>query len=125
VAAAREHPFSDELALGGRARVRVDPDARHRQPGVRHHGLDDPDDVRRADVDVEKQRAIELRDTLEEMLRGHPDLSRYQSLYIKPEGQARLTPDEIMMMREYSGLQGDARAYSKSQRPGKPVSPVY
>jgi hypothetical protein len=92
---------------------------------VLHQGLDDPDNVRRPDVDVDEPRAIEQLVTLEEMLRGHPDLSRYQSFYVKPENQGRRTPDEIQMMRLDSGLQGAARAYSKSQRPGKPVSPVY
>jgi hypothetical protein len=72
-------------------------------------------------MDVDKQRAIELRNTLEGMMKGHPDLSQYQSFYVKPDDMAKLTPQETEMMREYSGLQDAARAYSKSQRPAPTI----
>jgi hypothetical protein len=50
------------------------------------------------------------------MLRGQPDLSRYQRFYVNPGDQANLTPDEVEMMQLFSGLQDAARAYAKSQR---------
>ena len=79
-------------------------------------GLNTLTGARVTDVDVDKQKAIELRNTLEEMMKTHTDLSRYQSFYVKPEDQAKLSPDEIEMMRMYSGLQDAARAYAKNQR---------
>jgi hypothetical protein len=32
-------------------------------------------------------------------MRTHPDLSTYSSFYVKPEDAAKLTPEEILMMR--------------------------
>jgi hypothetical protein len=60
--------------------------------------------VRVTDVDVEKQRDVETRAALEAMMAGHPDISRYSELYVKPEDQAKLTPDEIFIMRKYTEL---------------------
>jgi hypothetical protein len=68
------------------------------------------------DFPLHKSRAIELRNTLEEMMKGHPELSQYQSFYVKPEDQAKLTPQEIEIMREYSGLQDAARKYARERR---------
>jgi hypothetical protein len=62
------------------------------------------------------QEAIELRDTLEEMLRGHLDLSRHQRFYVNPGDQANLMPDEVKMMQLFSGLQDAARAHTKNRR---------
>jgi hypothetical protein len=70
------------------------------------------------DVDTDKQRAIELRGALEDVMRTHPHFSRYSSFYIKPEDQASLTPEEIELMRLYSGVQDAAKAYAKQQRIG-------
>jgi hypothetical protein len=68
------------------------------------------------DVDTDKQRAIDLRSSLEEIMKSHPDLSLYSSFYVKPEDQAKMSPEEIEMMRMYSGLQDSARAYAKEKR---------
>ncbi len=72
--------------------------------------------ARVTDVDTDKQRAIDLRSALEEMMRGHPHLSRYQSFYVQPEDVESLTPEEIEMMRMYSGLQDQARQYAEEKR---------
>jgi hypothetical protein len=72
--------------------------------------------VRVSDVDTEKSRAIELRNTLEEMMQGHSRLSKYTNFYVRPEEAANLTPEEIEMMRVYSELQDRARAHAKQQR---------
>jgi hypothetical protein len=74
--------------------------------------------VRVTDVDTEKQRAVETRQALEEMMKGHPNLSKHTRFYVKPGDEANLTPGEIEMMRMYSGLQDQARAYAKSQKIG-------
>jgi hypothetical protein len=72
--------------------------------------------VRVTDVDVDKQRAIETRGALEDIMRTHPNLSNYSSFYVKPEDAAKLTPEEILMMREYSELQERAKQYAKAKR---------
>ncbi len=72
--------------------------------------------VRVTDVDTEKQRAIDTRNALEEILRGQPHLSKYTSFYVKPDQAANLTPDEVELMRLYATLQQHARDYSKQQR---------
>lgn len=65
---------------------------------------------------MEKQRAVELRSTLDEILRGHPNISRYGSMHVRPEDVEKLTPEEIELMRLYSGLQDAALKYTKNQR---------
>lgn len=72
--------------------------------------------VRVTDVDVNKQRAIETREALQNLMAGHPSLSKYQNFYVKPEDAQNLTPEEIELMRAYSTIQDQAKAYSKEQR---------
>ena len=68
------------------------------------------------DVDVNKQRAIETRGALEDIMGGHPNLSNYSSFYVKPEDTAKFTPEEILRMRKYSELQERAKKYAKEKR---------
>jgi hypothetical protein len=72
--------------------------------------------VRVTDVDTDKQRAVELRNTLEQMMQGHPHLSQYSNFYVRPEDAQSLTPEEIRMMRLYSELQDRAKQFAKDQR---------
>ena len=72
--------------------------------------------ARVTDVDLDKQRAIETRSALENILKGHPDISQYTDFYVKPQDAGRLTPEEIMLMREYSTIQDQARPYAKQQK---------
>ena len=74
--------------------------------------------VKVTDVDVDKQRAIDTRNALEQILATHPNLSRYSSFYVKPENASSLTPEEIRLMRLYSEQQAAAKAYAASQRVG-------
>jgi hypothetical protein len=68
------------------------------------------------DVDVDKQRAVETRAALEDIMRTHPNLSTYSSFYVKPEDVAKLTSEEILLMRNYSELQKRAKKYAKEKR---------
>ena len=76
-------------------------------------------------MDVEKQRAVETRAALEEMMAGHPALSQYTSFYVKPEDASRLTPEDIVMMRMYTSSRtrpgsSPSRSGSRSQeRPAR------
>ena len=79
--------------------------------------------ARISDVDVEKTRSIELRNRLEEMLRGQPHLSRYQRFYVKPEEAANLTPREIELMRLYAGAQQDAQEAARRRKESSAVPP--
>ena len=74
--------------------------------------------VKVTDVDVDKQRAIDTRAALEEILRQHPSLSRYSSFYVKPEDVGQLTPEEVALMQLYSTQQHAAREYAKAKRIG-------
>jgi hypothetical protein len=71
--------------------------------------------VRVTDVDTDKERAVELRSALEQMMKGHPHLSQYRSFYVKPDDVSKLTPDEILLMRRYSMLQDAAKQFAKSR----------
>jgi hypothetical protein len=68
------------------------------------------------DVDVDKQRAIETRAALEDIMRTHPNLSTCSSFYVKPGDAAKLTPEEILLMRKYSELHDQAKKYAKQKR---------
>jgi hypothetical protein len=72
--------------------------------------------VRVTDVDTDKARAVDLRNALDEILRGHPHLSRYSSFYVKPEDAAELTPEEVGLMRLYTELQDRAKQYAQEKR---------
>lgn len=72
--------------------------------------------VRVTDVDVNKQRAVETRDALQKLMAGHPALSKYTNFYVKPEDASNLTPEEVELMRAYSTIQDQAKAYNKEQR---------
>ncbi len=72
--------------------------------------------ARITNVDVDKQRAVETRAALEQMMSGHPELSKYTSFYVKPEDAFKLTPEDILVMRKYSMLQDQARLYAKQKR---------
>jgi hypothetical protein len=67
---------------------------------------------------VDKQRAIDTRNALKQIMDGHPNLSRYSSFYVKPEDAKDLTPEEIELMRAYATQQAQAKVYAKSQRIG-------
>jgi hypothetical protein len=72
--------------------------------------------VRVTDVDVDRQRAIDTRNALEEILRSQPHLSRYTSFYVKPDQAANLTPEELRLMQFYSLLQQRAREHAAQER---------
>jgi hypothetical protein len=72
--------------------------------------------VRVTDVDTDVQRAVEMRNTLEDILRGQPHLSNYTSFYVKPEEVPQLTEEEVLLMRLYSEMQDRARAYAEQKR---------
>jgi hypothetical protein len=79
--------------------------------------------VRVTDVDTDKQRAIDTRNALEEILRGQPHLSQHTTFYVRPGQGENLTPQEMELMRLYSTLQQHALEYAKNQRQKIGVSP--
>ncbi|SIO38181.1 hypothetical protein SAMN05444166_4247 [Singulisphaera sp. GP187] len=74
--------------------------------------------VRVTDVDVDKQRAIDTRNALNEILGEQPNLSQYSSFYVKPEDLDKLSPEEVELMRAYATQQAQAKEYAKRQRVG-------
>lgn len=79
--------------------------------------------VRVTDVDAEKQRAIELRTTLEGIMRRQPHLAKYNSFFVRPEDYENLTPEETQLMRLYSGIQDASREYAKQHPRNVGVAP--
>jgi hypothetical protein len=47
---------------------------------------------------------------------GQPALSRHTNFYVKPEDAQGLTLEETELMRAYSTIQDQAKAYNKEQR---------
>lgn len=68
------------------------------------------------DVDVDKQRAVETWAALEEIMRSHTNLSQFPNFYVKPEDAAKLTPEDILIMRKYSEHQDQAKKHAKAKR---------
>jgi hypothetical protein len=64
---------------------------------------------------LDKECAVETRAALEDIMRTHPILGAYSSFYVKPEDAAKLTPEEILMMRKYSELQDRAKKYARQK----------
>jgi hypothetical protein len=70
------------------------------------------DDPARADLNPQLSACA----ALEVIVRPPPNLGTYSSLPVKPEYAARLTPEQIVMMREDSELQERAKQYAKENR---------
>ncbi len=67
--------------------------------------------------------AVETRSALEKIMRGHPILSQFINFYVKPEDAAKLTPDDIAMMRKHTELRDRAKKYAKQKREQITVAP--
>ncbi len=72
--------------------------------------------VRVTDVNTETTRAAETRAALEGIMRTHPNLSQFTNFYLRPEDVAKLTPEEILVMRKYTVLQDDGKKYANKRR---------
>jgi hypothetical protein len=71
--------------------------------------------ARISDVDMEKQRDIEARKLVEEALKGNPNVSRFEQLYVKPENVGNLSPEDVLMYRLYKTLEQKAQERSRAQ----------
>ena len=49
-------------------------------------------------------------------MRGHPNLSQFTNFYVKPDDVPNLTPEDVLLMRTYTELQDQARAFAKAKR---------
>ena len=72
-------------------------------------------------TDVDKQRSVATWAALEVIMRGHP--TRASSPTSTPEDAAKLTPQEIEMMRKYTEFQDKAKKYAKTKREQIAVAP--
>lgn len=70
------------------------------------------------DVDVDKAKAIETRNALNELLRRQPHVRFRTDPYIDPVALAtgKLTPEEVQQMRLLTELQRQSREYVEQQR---------
>lgn len=69
-------------------------------------------------TDVDKQRAIDTRQALQDIMKTHPNLSQYSSFYVKPQDVQNFSSEEIRLMQAYSTQQAEAKAYAKQQKIG-------
>lgn len=72
--------------------------------------------VKVTDVDVEKQRAIDTREALKQLLAQYPHLSSHTEFYVKPGDVANLSPEEIEAMRAYATQQQQTREWAAEQK---------
>jgi hypothetical protein len=61
--------------------------------------------VKVTDVDLDKQRNNAARELIDEMMQGNPDVGRFERLYVKPENLKNLSPQDLELMRLYTGLE--------------------
>lgn len=71
-----------------------------------------------SDVDMGKQRSIAEREYVQEMLRGLPAISKFETLSVKPELAGTLTPEEFILARLNKTLEARARAQSQQAKGG-------
>ncbi len=57
------------------------------------------------DVNIDQQRAVGLKQLLEENLKTNPNVRNFNNLYVRPEDLANLTPDEQKMLQIYKTLE--------------------
>jgi hypothetical protein len=69
-----------------------------------------------SDVDVPKYRSIAEREYVEDVLRGLPNVGHFESLSIRPEALATMTPDQIEMVRLQRTLESRARKQAAEKK---------
>jgi hypothetical protein len=62
-------------------------------------------------------RDLAVRDAIEEMLRGNPDVRKFEEFSVRPEALPTLGPDEITLMRLYRALERRAQQAAKQKKP--------
>ena len=72
--------------------------------------------VRVTDADLDKSQAIDSRRALEAILDQRPHLSQYSSFYVKREDVAKLSPEEVQLMRAYTQQVNAAKEYARKRR---------
>ncbi|MBX6312867.1 MAG: hypothetical protein IRY99_08125, partial [Isosphaeraceae bacterium] len=71
---------------------------------------------RLSDVDMDKARAIEARNALEEVLDRNPYVSEFTNFYVKPEDMVRLSPEDRVRMQLYALMKERAKAAAEERR---------
>jgi hypothetical protein len=49
-------------------------------------------------------------------MQGHPELSQFTNVYVKPEDVSKLSSEDILMMRKYTEVRDRAKKYAKEKR---------
>lgn len=78
------------------------------------------------DVNVDRAQHVQARQYVEQALAGNPNIRQFSELYVKPEDAARLSPEELQLLRLYRTLADQARARSNPapQRPPAANFPI-
>lgn len=69
-----------------------------------------------SDVNMEKLRAIDAREVLSEMLGNNPAVSQFTNFYVKPENQAKLSPNDIMQLQLFAAYKAKAKAAVEKEK---------
>lgn len=65
------------------------------------------------DVDLEKQRNIAAREYVKDMLQGQPEISKFETLYLRPGMEQLLTPAEWELLRLNKTVEEKAKQAAK------------
>lgn len=72
--------------------------------------------ARVTDVDVSRQRAIEQRDAIAELLKSHPNIAQRLSFYPRKDAIDKLTPSDIELLRMYATQEQKTAEWKKQQK---------
>lgn len=70
------------------------------------------------DVDANKVRSVEVRDRLEQLLRGNDSVMNWEKYYVKPENLPNLTPEQLQNYLLYRELETQAREAAAKRKAG-------
>ena len=74
--------------------------------------------VRVSDVDLAKQRDILSKQIIADTLRGRPAVGRYETLFVRPDQAAQLTPEDLAMIRLNRAIEKRAKEQAEQRRIG-------
>lgn len=70
------------------------------------------------DVDANKVRSVEVRDRLQDLLRGTEGVTNWEKFYVKPENLGTLTPEQLQTYLLYRTLEDQAKEAAAKKKVG-------
>lgn len=69
-----------------------------------------------SDVNMDRIRAIDAREVLNDMLSGNDKLSEFTNYYVKPENRDRLNQEDILMLQLFAAYKEKAKQAAERER---------